>query len=64
MALKLKAARVNAELTQEEAAKCLGISKGTLANYENYITKPDVEMGKKIAALYGMVVDDIAWNEC
>lgn len=64
MALKLKAARANAELTQLEAAKCLGISKGTLSNYENYITKPDVEMGKKIATLYGMEVDDIAWNKC
>jgi len=63
MALKLKAARVNAELTQKEAAKCLGISKGTLSNYENYTTKPDIEMGQKIATLYGMAVDDIAWNE-
>ena len=64
MAIKLNAARVNAALTQVEAAKCLGISKGTLANYENYVTKPDVEMGKKIATLYGMKMDDIAWNKC
>jgi DNA-binding XRE family transcriptional regulator len=59
MAIHLKAARVNAGLTQAEAAKMLEISKGTLANYEMYRTKPDIETSKKIASLYGMTVDDI-----
>lgn len=59
MAIHLKAARVNAGLTQSEAAKELNISKGTLANYEKYKTKPDIEMSKKIAELYGTTVDDI-----
>ena len=49
MAMKLKAARVNAGLTQQQACIALGISKSTLSNYENYITKPDIEMAKKIA---------------
>ncbi len=62
MAIHLDAARINARLTQVEAAKKLGISKNTLANYETYKTKPDVEMGKKIASLYGMSVDDIVWS--
>lgn len=61
-AIHLDAARINARLTQVEAAKKLGISKNTLANYETYKTKPDVEMGKKIASLYGMSVDDIVWS--
>lgn len=59
MAIHLKAARVNAGYTQEEAAKKLNISKGTLANYEKYKTKPDIEMSKKIAALYRTTVDNI-----
>lgn len=59
MAIYLKAARVNAKLTQEEAANRLEISKNTLANYENYRTKPDIEMSKRIADLYGLTVDDI-----
>lgn len=63
MAIKLKAARVNAGLTQAQASKCLGISKGTIASYEKYLTKPDMELGKKIAALYKMSVDDIAWSD-
>ena len=59
MPITLKAARVNAGLTQREAAKMLGISSNTLVNYEKYRTKPDVEFGKKIADLYGTTVDNI-----
>ena len=59
MAIQLKAARVNANLTQEEAAKEAGISKGTLASYEAYKTKPDIETAKKLASIYNMSVDDI-----
>lgn len=59
MQINLRAARVNANLTQEEAAKHLGISKGTLASYESNRTKPNIEMAKKMALLYGVTVDDI-----
>lgn len=59
MGITLKAARVNAGFTQKEAAKRLGISRGTLASYEAYRTKPDIETAKKIAALYGLPVDGI-----
>lgn len=59
MPITLKAARVNAGLTQKEAAERLGISRGTLASYEMYKTKPDIEMAKRIADLYGVPVDGI-----
>jgi DNA-binding XRE family transcriptional regulator len=59
MAITLKAARVNAGFTQKEAAKRLGISRGTLASYEMYKTKPDIEKAKRIADLYGTAVDGI-----
>jgi len=62
MAIQLKAARVNADLTQEEVAKELGISKNSVVNYESYKSKPDVALAKKFAALYGMKVDDIKWS--
>lgn len=62
MAIHLKAARVNAGLTQAEVAKQLNIGKNTVVSYEQYKTIPDVEMAKKIAALYGMSVDDIIWS--
>ena len=59
MAMTLKAARVNAGFVQAEAARRLNISKSTLANYEKYKTIPDMEMGKRIAELYGLSVDNI-----
>ena len=62
MAIQLKAARVNANLTQEAVAKALNISKGSVINYERYRCNPSVELAKKIASLYGMNVDDIIWS--
>jgi transcriptional regulator with XRE-family HTH domain len=55
----MKAARVNANLTQLEASKRLKISKSTLANYEKGVSVPGMKMGEKIAELYGMPVDAI-----
>lgn len=63
MAIQLKAARVNANLTQEAAAKALGIGKNSIINYESYRSKPSVDLAKKIATLYGMKVDDIIWSD-
>lgn len=62
MALHLKAARVNAGLTQAEASKALNMSKNTLSSYEAYKTIPDIETAKRIARLYGMSVDAIIWS--
>lgn len=59
MEMSLKAARVNAGLTQKEAAKALKISKGTILSYEKCRTKPDIDTAKKIAELYGVTVNDI-----
>ncbi|WP_298607364.1 helix-turn-helix transcriptional regulator [uncultured Veillonella sp.] len=50
----LKAARVNAGLTQKKAAKMLGISEFTLINYEKGKSSPDVHTLKKIENLYGV----------
>lgn len=57
--LHLKAARVNAGLTQKQVAEMLNISKNTVINYEKYRTTPDVETSKTLAALYGLTVNDI-----
>lgn len=59
MAIQLKAARVNANLTQQQVAEILGVSKQTIVNYELYRTIPDIEMSKKLAKLYNLSVDDI-----
>lgn len=59
MKLTLKGARVNVGLTQSEVAAKLGITKGTLVNYEKYRTIPDINIAKKMATLYGVSVNDI-----
>lgn len=61
--ISLKAARTDAGYTQALAAKELKISRGTIASYEAYTTKPDIETAKRIARLYGRSVDEIKWNQ-
>lgn len=63
MAISLKAARVNANLTQAEVANLLNISKSTINNYENYKKSPNIARAKELAKLYGMEVDEIVWQE-
>lgn len=50
--ISIKAARVNAGLTQKAAAKRLGISQDTLAKYEKESGKMSLEMFNKISDLY------------
>lgn len=55
----LKAARVNAGLTQMDVVAKTGINKGTLVNYEKYRTIPNIEVARILASLYGLSVNDI-----
>lgn len=50
--ISIKAARVNAGLTQEEAAKQLGINPNTLSRYESGRNVPRVDMIGKMSKLY------------
>ncbi len=50
----LKAARVKNDLTQEEAAKKIGISTETLSNYERGKSYPDIPVLKRIEEVYGL----------
>lgn len=56
--ISIKAARVNAGLTQSEAARRLGINPDTLARYEKSGSgKLSLEMLKKMADLYKIPTD-------
>lgn len=59
MKLTLKAIRINKGDTQEEAAKNIGISVETLANYEKGITYPDIPILENILNYYNIKYDDI-----
>ena len=55
--ISIKAARVNAGLTQEEAARQLGITPNTLARYEKESDKLTLELLKKLSELYRIPAD-------
>lgn len=61
MALKitLEAARVNAGLSQKEAAKRLTVSNKTLCNWEKGKTFPDANRIAALCKLYGISYDNI-----
>lgn len=55
----LKRFRLARKLTQEQAAEALGVSTQTVSRWECNTTLPDVTMLPKIAALYGVTIDDL-----
>lgn len=57
--ITLKAARVNAGYTQEEAAKLLDVSVSTLKNWEKGVTFPKQPKILAICNLYGVAYDNI-----
>lgn len=51
--------RSRSKLTQEEAAKKIGISRSSLANYEKGLRRPSFEIMEAIADLYNVNMDTI-----
>ena len=54
MRLTLKTAREIHGMTQEEAAKRIGVSTDTLGNYERGKSYPDIPVLRKIEETYGV----------
>lgn len=57
--ISLKSARVNADYTQKEVAKILGVSNKTVANWENGLSYPSADKVNAICDLYGLHYDNI-----
>lgn len=57
--ISLKAARVNAELSQKYVAKVLGISNKTLSSWENGDTFPSAKYIDMLCKLYNVNYNDI-----
>lgn len=55
----LKRFRITKNLTQEQAAERLGVSAQTVSRWECDTTLPDVMILPRIAALYGVTIDDL-----
>jgi transcriptional regulator with XRE-family HTH domain len=57
--ISLKAARVNAGLTQAESAERIGVSVSTIKNWEVGRSFPNQPMIEKICEIYGVSYDYI-----
>lgn len=55
----LKTAREMKRLTQEEAAKEIGVSTDTLGNYERGKSYPDIPVLRRIEEVYGIKYDQL-----
>lgn len=55
--ISLAAARVNAGLSQKQAATRLGVNTATLSNWESGKTSPDVDKFKALCEIYGCPTD-------
>lgn len=54
MQISLKAARVNAKMTQLEAANAIGVSRNTISAWENGKTSPIIEQFVQLCHLYNI----------
>lgn len=59
MQISLKAARVNANLTQKQAAQGIGVDASTIVSWESGKTSPKAVFLEALCRLYGVTVDNI-----
>ena len=57
--LRLAGLRVNAELTQEDVANALHVSKSTVGKWEKYITSPTATQLQQLCNLYHCTLNDV-----
>lgn len=56
---KIKEARLAAQLTQEQVAESLGVSRQTMSNWENNKTYPDIVSVIRMSDLYNVSLDHL-----
>jgi putative transcriptional regulator len=56
---KIKVLRAEKEITQEELAKALEVSRGTILEIERGTFNPSLKLGFKIANYFGKTVDEV-----
>lgn len=56
---KIKAKRRERNLTQEELASMLGVTKAAVSKWENEESYPDIMLLPQIAQLFHMTMDDL-----
>nr|DAI19312.1 MAG TPA: helix-turn-helix domain protein [Caudoviricetes sp.] len=57
--ISLVAARVNAEMTQEDVAREMHVSKNTVVNWEKGKSEPTISQSRELSKLYNMPLEYI-----
>ena len=60
---KIKAARIEKKLTQEQVAELLGVSRQTISNWENEKYYPDIISVIKMSECYDITLDYLLKGE-
>lgn len=60
--ISLAAARVDAKLTQQEAASALGVSQATIVAWEKGTAEPKISQANELCKLYGRDIDEIRFE--
>lgn len=60
---KLRNARTQSNLTQEQVAEALGVSRQTISNWENDKTFPDIKSAVELSDLYDVSLDHLLKEE-
>lgn len=55
--ISLEAARVNAKMSQKDAAIAMNVNVSTIANWEKGKTSPDADKFKELCHIYGCPMD-------
>ena len=61
--IKLKIARTNKRMTQEQVAEVLGVSRQTISNWENNKSYPDIVSVIKMSDIYSVSLDHLLKEE-
>lgn len=59
--ISIKAARIEANKTQEEAAKAIHVGKQTICSWENGKTSPTVQKAKELCEFYNIPFDRVSF---
>lgn len=62
MKITLAAARVNAGLSQREAAEKIGVTRNTVQNWESYKTSPDANAILRICEAYDVSMNNLIFS--
>lgn len=60
MEVSLLACRANVRMTREQFAEKIGVTPGTIANWENGKTEPSLSHLRKISEVTNIPIDNIA----